>query len=311
MFAFLEKWARRPGGAPGVELAARGRRKGRGVACGMSANGSRSLYQPFLPEGEARAFVWKYSQTLGGRRPRHFHREPELNLVIHGSATFGVGNRVLRLGRGELLVFPAGQDHVLLEASADLYLFAMGLDPAFSADVLAKGAERVLPWHARLPDHELGVVASRASAIVDQYRAAQAGAELWQKVHWLARRAPVSSQAGPHVLTRRVLPLLSESSEAHLDQVAQEVRAHPSEISRQLHRDLGMTLVRYRMRLRLLNLIHLVDSAGHSLQAAADSAGFGSYSQCHRVFHAELGCAPRQFFAERRREMQAAYDFVT
>ena len=294
-----------------ISYLARGSRRSLGLPCRMSADTSKSLYQAFLPDGEQRAFVWKYSQTLGGRRPRHFHAEPELNLVIHGTATFGVGSRVVRLAKGELLAFPAGQDHVLLEASADLYLFAVGLDPAFSEEALGKAGEPVLPLHARLPDHELGVIASKASAIVDQYRTAQAGAELWQRVHWLARRAPACPRGVPHVLTRRVLQLLGGTSEAGLDELAREVRAHPSELSRHLHRDLGMTLVRYRARLRLLQLIRLVDTGGYSLQAAADGAGFGSYSQVHRVFLAELGCAPRQFFTSRRHEMQSAYDSLS
>jgi hypothetical protein len=36
---------------------------------------------------------------------------------------------------------------------------------------------------------------------------------------------------------------------------------------------------------------------GSTLLQAALAAGFGSYSQCHRVFQATLGCTPRVFFA--------------
>ena len=69
-----------------------------------------------------------------------------------------------------------------------------------------------------------------------------------------------------------------------------------------------MTFVRYRARQRMLQLIRLVD-AGRDLTSAASEAGFGSYSQCHRVFHAELGCAPKSFFySGRREEMQRIYD---
>jgi len=42
--------------------------------------------------------------------------------------------------------------------------------------------------------------------------------------------------------------------------------------------------------------------------AAASDAGFGSYSQCHRAFHAEFGCAPTTFFrSEIRERMQLTY----
>jgi AraC-like DNA-binding protein len=91
--------------------------------------------------------------------------------------------------------------------------------------------------------------------------------------------------------------------------LSSQMRTAGSEISRYFHRDLGMTFVHFRTRLRLLRLIHLMDRADIALGVAADAAGFGSYSQCHRVFRAELGCSPQRFFhSGLRQEMQQAYD---
>jgi AraC-like DNA-binding protein len=273
----------------------------------MAAGEPRALYQRFLPPRRERAFVWKYAQTIGGRRPRHFHEEPELNLVLTGSATFGVGDRVVRVTSGELLAFPTGQDHALLEASPDLYLYAIGLDAEYSASVLPGPLEIVEPCHVRLPPAELDGVVDRASAIVDRAGAEQLGAELWERVHWLSRRSLERESRGAHVLTRRALKLVSAEPERGLDAVASELRAHPSDVSRYFHRDVGMTLVQYRTRARLLRVLRLVD-AGRDLMSAAAEAGFGSYSQCHRAFHAEFGCAPAQFFrAGVREQMQRAY----
>lgn len=269
---------------------------------------SPALCQAFLPtDGAERAFVWKYSQSIGGRRPRHFHAEPELNLVVSGAAVFGVGDSVVRVSRGELLVFPPGQDHVLLEGSPDLYLYAMGLDPTYSAEVLGAERSTLVPLHVRPDAHELGVVLDRAASLVDRSRADALGAELWERVHWLAARAVQAGARTTHVLTRRALQLLSTAPELGLDALAHHLRASPSEVSRHFHRDLGSTLVRHRARLRTLRFIRLVDAGGHDLMAAASVAGFGSYSQCHRTFHAELGCAPRQFFSGAREQMQLAY----
>src|SRR3954451_1095584 len=102
----------------------------------MADSQRRALHQDFLPADDEKAFVWKYSDPIGGRRPRHFHAEPEINLVVRGAATFGVGDRVVQVSQGELVAFPSGQDHVLLEPSADLYLFAIGLQHHYSAQVL-------------------------------------------------------------------------------------------------------------------------------------------------------------------------------
>jgi len=275
----------------------------------MRASPMPAMHQSFLPPGNEQAFVWKYSQSIGGRRPRHFHAEPELNLIVRGSATFGVGQKVVTVSSGELIAFPTAQDHVLLDSSPDLYLYAIGLNSSYSAEVL--GSEPSQPCHVRLAETELRSVIYSAADIVERSDIAQRGAELWQRVHWLARRQGPRSAHATHVLTRRTLQLLRMGSDLPLSRLAQSVRAQPAEVSRHFHRDMGMTLVRYRMRLRLLHFIDLVDSRHVELMAAANRAGFGSYSQCHRTFQAELNCSPREFFmAGLRDDMQSAYDDV-
>jgi AraC-like DNA-binding protein/mannose-6-phosphate isomerase-like protein (cupin superfamily) len=275
------------------------------LAC-MPVAPRRAIHQNFLPPGHHRAFVWKYSEPIGGRRPRHFHAEPELNLVVRGSATFGIGDSVVTVSPGEIVAFPSAQDHVLLDSSPDLYLYALGLDAAFSAQVL--DSEPSLPMHVRLAERELRPVLDRAADIVDRPFADSLGAELWQRVHWLARHATTRSAHGPHVLTRRTLQRVRTAPELPLTVLARDLRAHPSEVSRHFHRDMGITLVRYRTRLKLIHFIHRVDTGNEELMTAASHAGFGSYSQCHRAFQAELGCSPRQFFFSGLREgMQRAY----
>jgi AraC-like DNA-binding protein/quercetin dioxygenase-like cupin family protein len=267
---------------------------------------ARALHQDFLPEGEEHAFVWKYSDPIGGRRPRHFHGEPEINLVVRGAATFGVGEHTIRVAQGELVAFPSGQDHALLESSPDLYLYAIGLASGFSAEVLS--GEPPLPAHVKLGDAELAAVVTKASDIVDRPRSEQLGAELWQRIHSLARQAAARDGRASHVLTRRALQMLASAPELGLETMARALRAHPTEVSRHFHRDMGMTFVRYRSRCRLLRFIELAASGQEQLLAAASAAGFGSYSQCHRAFEAELGCAPSQYFRSGLRErMQLAY----
>lgn len=272
---------------------------------------SRALHQSFLPSsGSARAHVWKFSLQYGGRRPRHFHAEPELNLIVAGSATFGIGEAVVQGSTGEILGFPPGQDHALLEASSDLYLFSVGMDAKFSSEVLRDERDRVaLPFHVRLAPSDFRALSARSAAIVDQDHIEQPCAELWEHVCWLRRKNAGRLDSAMHVLTRRTLSLIAEGPDLDRDLLAQRLRASPFAISRYFHHDVGMTLVKYRTRLRLLRFIRLMDRGGNNLAAAAKAAGFGSYSQCHRVFQTELGCAPRQFFfSDLRQQMQAAYE---
>ena len=87
---------------------------------------------------------------------------------VRGAATFGVGDRVVQVSQGELLTFPSGQDHVLLESSADLYLFAIGLKPRYSAQVLKGDAP--LPMQLKLDKDELQTITERANSVRSQLR---------------------------------------------------------------------------------------------------------------------------------------------
>jgi AraC-like DNA-binding protein len=271
----------------------------------------RAIHQGFLPtQGKSRAFVWKYSPVNWGRRPRHFHIEPELNLIASGQASFGIGETVVRVSQGDLLGFPAAQDHVLLDASPDLYLFAIGMQPQFSTEILRGEADQVMiPLHLHLTQDDFRTLVNRASAIVDREGADQPCAELWGHAQWLGKRCSARPMAAMHVLTRRALSAVNQAPGLELQSLSARLRTADSEISRYFHRDVGMTFAHYRARLRLLRLISLMEEGKTTLGSAAEVSGFGSYSQCHRIFQAELGCSPRRFFqAGLREQMQQAYD---
>jgi AraC-like DNA-binding protein/quercetin dioxygenase-like cupin family protein len=278
---------------------------------------NRIFHQSFLPQtasGSVHAYVWKYSEVDGGRRPRHFHVEPELNVVVRGWAEFGAGESVVRVSQGELIGFPAGQDHVLLSASNDVFFFAVGMAPTLAAKVLGQSGPGhqlagTVPLHLRPSASEFAALTRRSELILEQAGIEQHCAELWEHVHWLGRDLPRCSDGALHALTHRALRVVSESPEIHLEAIARSARTNASEVSRYFHRDLGMTFVRYRARLRLLRFIELEKGHAGNWLASAMAAGFGSYSQFHRSFAAELGCSPREFFHSGvRQQMDRAYD---
>jgi AraC-like DNA-binding protein len=123
----------------------------------------------------------------------------------------------------------------------------------------------------------------------------QAVGELWRLAHSFR-----AARAMRHTLTRRSLGFVNEHPDISLAEIARRSHANPGEISRHFHKDMGLPLSAYRARVRLLRFIHRVD-AGDTFLHAALTAGFGSYSQCHRVFQATLGCAPRVFFTSHLR----------
>jgi methylphosphotriester-DNA--protein-cysteine methyltransferase len=71
-------------------------------------------------------------------------------------------------------------------------------------------------------------------------------------------------------------------------------------LARVFKRDMGMSLVEYRNRLRLDRFWILVDGGRPSLLEAALAAGFGSYAQFHRVFRAQRQVTPREYLRRRR-----------
>lgn len=249
-----------------------------------------------------RGQVWRYAPEY--RRPRHFHDEPELNFVVAGRATFGTGRETIAAVAGDLLCWPPGLDHELLAASADLDLFVVALTPELCERTLADRFALAMAGPARvhLPPIEWAQLSGYLAAPAYSPEASAGDehvARLWARAHQSRLQLPNGRGVGARVL-RSVL------QQPNLDRLrrAQEIGANPSEVSRQFHNEVGLTLSTYRTRLRLLRFIHFVDS-GRTLLAAALEAGFGSYSQCHRSFTTTLGCGPRAFFGTERRRFMA------
>ena len=218
-----------------------------------------------------------------------------MNLIAAGHATFGHGNATISVSAGDLLWWPPGQDHVLLEATPDLDLYVVGVTPAFSEHVLADRVAAASGGATRLrldPSALTGlrtacaVQLSGDSAVIEHHLG-----ELWREANGLRART-----SDHHPLTARALNRLLGRPDLKRGELAQLIRGNASEVSRHFHRDLGLTLVAYRTRLRLIRFIQLVEGGERGFLAAAIDAGFGSYSQCHRAFQQAFGCAPRVFF---------------
>jgi AraC-like DNA-binding protein len=261
------------------------------------------MYQPFPMLPGRRAQIWRYSPEY--RRPRHFHPEPELNLVVSGTAIFGTGSALIGAAAGDLLHWPPGCDHELIEASPDFDLFVFALTPDLCDRVLGRRAAIALagPLQIRLPESTAAALHSRLAApaiTVECHVGEEYVAGIWLDAHDSRMTAKPRSTLG-----RRVLRSLLQQPELDRGERARLVHAHPSELSRSFHRELGLTLGSYRTRLRLLRFVELVDTGRSTLLAAALEAGFGSYSQCHRAFSMTFGCTPRAFFASSVRDRMA------
>jgi AraC-like DNA-binding protein/mannose-6-phosphate isomerase-like protein (cupin superfamily) len=255
------------------------------------------LFQPFpMPPGR-RAQPWRHQPSF--RRPRHFHPEHELNIVLRGQARMGIGGSVAQVGSGDVLLFHPGQDHVLLEGSPDLDLFVMALRPELAAR-RSEAFARVTSSGCHLPEPTRELLEQRLSALANVADNAAVEHHLLSLFVEMTEHLTLN-----HVLSRRALQELSSHPESSGSALASRLGVHPSVLSRRFHEDLQMTFVDYRAHQRAMAFVRLVD-AGSSLTSAALEAGFGSYAQCHRVISKALGCQPQRYFAGERRRIDAA-----
>jgi len=241
-----------------------------------------------------RAQIWRHQPQF--RRPRHFHEEPEINVVVKGHGMMGIGERNRPISAGDVLLFWPGQDHVLLDASEDFDLFVMALRPELAerAGIASIGASIGSQSSFRLPFRELRSMRKTLAGLGDVNDATSHETRVTDLFARL-RSVPMEE----HVLTRRALQTIVGDPAVSLSALADRFRTTASSVSRHYHRDLGVTLVEHRSRIRLIRFVSMVDE-GMELTDAALAADFGSYAQFHRAFRRAFGCAPRDYFSDYR-----------
>lgn len=99
-----------------------------------------------------------------------------------------------------------------------------------------------------------------------------------------------------HPAIASAVKLLQEDPSLGGSVIAKKLGVSLSRFARVFKQGMGMSLVDYRNQLRLEHFMSSVDSGGTNLLEAALAAGFGSYSQFHRVFRTYRGKSPREYF---------------
>lgn len=210
----------------------------------------------------------------------------------------GVGEFVFDMHPRDVLLLRPGQDHEMLQASEDLELLVVALTPELAARCL-RGPLPAESRPFRLPAAEAETLRSQLLSL-DVPTSAENQERIVADLFAYSER---HFERG-HPIACRALAVVAQNPDIASSRVARGLRVQPSELSRSFHRHLGLRLVDYRARHRLMRFIRLVD-AGRSLTRAALEASFGSYAQCHRVFHQYLGCTPRVYFAAGRAEIDS------
>jgi len=103
--------------------------------------------------------------------------------------------------------------------------------------------------------------------------------------------------AARHPAVAAAIHMLTDDPSLRGVDIAKKIGVSLSRFARVFKSDMGLSLVDFRNQLRLERFLSLVDAGGSNLLEAAYAAGFGSYSQFHRVFRAMRGASPRDFFS--------------
>ena len=245
---------------------------------------------------------------VGDVRPRaHRHAELEVNLVVRGTASYLLGDRRHALTRGTLTWLFPGQDHVLVEESADHELWWAVFRPALVARIATAPHARTL-----LEEDPVGQFSRRLhsgrvrrlGALFHEVRDADtaddvlvnAGLAYLLAFAWRAFLDSDDVVAGVdlHPAVETVARMLQADPDAgDLATLARAARLSSSHLSRIFKEQTGVSISRFRNQQRLQRFLRLYAGGRRTTAlAAALEAGFGSYAQFHRVFREQTGRSP-------------------
>jgi AraC-like DNA-binding protein len=91
----------------------------------------------------------------------------------------------------------------------------------------------------------------------------------------------------------RVLRELEEDPSVTGEQLARQLSISPGHLGRSFKAEMGLSLVDYRNQRLLDRFLFAIERGDGNLLAAALEAGFGSYTQFHRVYKKAFGASPR------------------
>ncbi len=262
----------------------------------------------------------------------HRHAELELNLVAEGSITYVVDGQRFTFGKRTLLWMFPNQVHQLIDRTFDAAYYVAVLKPdlierACRGDRYVGLKQEKLSntgvLHTELSVEDFDLLRRSMESIVAEgidpdllNREAgfglspgfsfrhndpdwlNAGLRHLLLLCWRHQqgRSGKNRKVDLHPAIRKALTWINdESSHQQKGSLSTYCGVSEAYLSRLFHKQIGVTLTRYRNSVRLTQFWDAYRKPGcETLLDAVYSAGFGSYAQFYRIFRDAYGCGPRK-----------------
>ena len=259
--------------------------------------------------GKARVRVPK-AMELHRKRPRaHFHPTPEFFVQTGGASRFECPGDEFVLGVGELVVMPRGVPHaetpidrrtpygiLVCMYAAEGFVLHRGRATA-ERTIQGGGTERLASVRGREAFRYLDDVAESGSMPVEhreRFVASLTEAFLVTLLSELHRPAVVSDARSPQVREAEKLARAMFAEPAlSVEGLAASVGCATDTLSRQFHRERGMTLTTWIAKERVALAKQLLADARYNVAEVGWACGFSAASYFIRVFRAHTGMTPR------------------
>lgn len=239
----------------------------------------------------------------------HSHNELEGNIVVRGTASYRVFDRRIDLHRHSLLWLFPDQEHMLVNTSPDFEMWVWVIRPELIANLCLPDLAKPL-LQGNPPEIYLRTLARKDAEWLIQFikdgapRTADTDFHNSAILHttnlawllWRQGKEAKVDQTTLHPAVERAAELLNET-DLDLEQLAKKIRVSESYLSRLFHKQMGLTLVDFRNRIRVRRFLSNYEpGAGANILESALQSGFGSYPQFNKVFKALMGQAPTSYF---------------
>jgi AraC-like DNA-binding protein/quercetin dioxygenase-like cupin family protein len=288
--------------------------------------------QPATTEGTIWPYIPRYNTPL------HFHPQLEFLVMLRGSARARIGHTMHAVHAGQLIWHLPGIEHQLVDVSAECDYRVVQIEPDVCAGVaglVRHGAARDRAVGAAANcfstwARELGWLASgrpvvelkRADLdrILEDCDVTCAHGELSPEQSGMRLRAALESAwratredhdaLRPNSVVELACCLLLEQPGLERPAVCRALDVSESYLSRRFQAELGVSFLEQRSRLRVVHFVSHVARERQNCLRAALLAGFGSYSQLHRVFAQVVQVSPRAYFLGECRNLRSRQNSI-